>query len=239
MSVVSVHRKSLGAFYTNVEVAEALVRWAVRTPRRAVLDPSCGDGRFLAAAAEAGIVRVVGCDIDPDAIGQARSRLGTHAYELLQRDFFEIEPGELGPFDLVVGNPPFIRYQHFRGATRTRALQTALRAGVRLTGLTSSWAPFLLHALQFVASGGDLAMVVPAEILQTQYGLAALRATTGQFREVSLLLPEGNFFSDAQEACALLLAEGRPVAAVTRCVSSALLTSGPLHTCWHRGSRAA
>jgi len=68
MSVVSVHRKSLGAFYTDVDVAESLVRWGTRSPRRAVLDPSCGDGRFLAAAAKAGIERVVGCDIDPHAI---------------------------------------------------------------------------------------------------------------------------------------------------------------------------
>jgi adenine-specific DNA-methyltransferase len=209
MHVVRSHRKSLGAFYTSEDVAEALVGWGLRVPRRAVLDPSCGDGRFLAPAISAGVGRVVGCDIDAGAIEQARTRLGASPCELLHRNFFDLEPGELQPFDLVVGNPPFIRYQHFRGETRKRALQTALRAGVRLTGLTSSWAPFLLHAMQFVAPGGDLAMVVPAEILQTQYGLPALRAMTWQFGQVSLLLPESNFFSEAQEACALLLAQGR------------------------------
>ena len=118
---------------------------------------------------------------------KAASNSRNVACVLMERDFFSVTPDVLGPFDLIVGNPPFIRYQSFRGENRRRALEAALRVGVRLTGLTSSWAPFVLHAMQFVAPGGDLAMVVPAEILQTQYGLPTLRALTKHFRSVSLL----------------------------------------------------
>ncbi|MBI5536965.1 MAG: class I SAM-dependent methyltransferase [Deltaproteobacteria bacterium] len=204
-------QKSLGAFYTSESLADAVVRWGVRRPRRAVLDPSCGDGRFLAPAARAGIGRVVGCDVDSEALVQSRRRLASQGSDatLLQADFFTLNPADHQAFDLVVGNPPFIRYQRFTGESRRRALESALRVGVRLTGLTSSWAPFLLHAMQFVAPGGDLAMVVPAEILQTQYGLPTLRAMTEQFESVSLLVSESNYFDEALVETAILLARSR------------------------------
>jgi adenine-specific DNA-methyltransferase len=170
-------RKDLGAYYTEEAVVRFLVVWGTRVPRRRALDPSCGDGRFLATALARGVPSVVGCDLNPSALEQARDCVlpGDGRLELLCRDFFLLRPEEIPKFDLVMGNPPFIRYQRFAGEERRRALEAALRAGVRLTGLTSSWAPFVLHAQRFLAPGGEMAMVVPAEITQTQYGLPTLR----------------------------------------------------------------
>ena len=55
-------QKRSGAYYTPESVAATLVRWAVRRSTDRLLDPSCGDGRFLAAHANA-----VGVDRDPVA----------------------------------------------------------------------------------------------------------------------------------------------------------------------------
>src|SRR5260370_35755023 len=41
-------RKETGSFYTPDVAARSLVRWAVRSLKDRLLDPSCGDGRFLA-----------------------------------------------------------------------------------------------------------------------------------------------------------------------------------------------
>lgn len=201
-------RKDLGAFYTEGPVVSFLVSWETRVARRRVFDPSCGDGRFLEAALRRGAGEVVGCDVDPAALAQAQHRCGGVDFRLIRKDFFSLDPGEVPPVDLIVGNPPFIRYQRFSGEPRRRALATALRLGVRLTGLTSSWAPFLLHAVQFLEPGGDVAMVVPAEVCQTQYGLPTLRALAEHFESISLLAFERNLFPDAQEETLLLLASG-------------------------------
>jgi predicted RNA methylase len=202
-------RKALGAFYTDDALVRVLVEWGLRRPGRAVMDPSCGDGRFLALAGKLGATRLVGCDISPGAAEATRLNLagGACAVEVVTSDFFALEPGTMEPVDVVVGNPPFIRYQRFGGESRRRALRSALRIGVRLSQLTSSWAPFLLHAVQFLRPGGDLATVVPAEILQTNYGLATLRALLRRFASVSLYAFEQNLFADAQEDTCLLLAE--------------------------------
>ena len=42
-------RKQAGAYYTPDAVVANLVRWAVRKDSDRLLDPSCGDGRFIAA----------------------------------------------------------------------------------------------------------------------------------------------------------------------------------------------
>ena len=50
-------------------------------------------------------------------------------------------------------------------------------------------------------------MVVPAEIVQTHYGLSTLRGLLSRFAVVTLVAFERNFFENAQEETCLLLAE--------------------------------
>ncbi|WP_462329135.1 methyltransferase domain-containing protein [Thiohalocapsa halophila] len=204
-------RKALGAYYTAAPVVDFLVTWGLGLGGGAVMDPSCGDGRFLVAAARQGATRLVGCDLDPDALRTAKATLsdaGAGA-DWHQGDFFLLAPERRAPFDLVVGNPPFIRYQHFSGETRARALASALRVGARLSRLSASWAPFLLHAMQFLRPGGAMGMVVPAELAQTAYGTETLRALCAGFASVRLLTFRRNWFDGAQQETFLLLAEDR------------------------------
>ena len=208
-------RKALGAYYTAAPVVEFLVAWGLdRGLRRGsgvVMDPSCGDGRFLAAAARHGAARLIGCDLDPQALRAAAAGLPDAGPPATwhEGDFFLVSPEQLGPLDLIVGNPPFIRYQRFSGERRSRALASALRVGARLSRLAASWAPFLLHAMQFLRPGGAMGMVVPAELVQTSYGAETLRALCGGFGRIRLITFRRNWFEDAQLETHLLLAESR------------------------------
>jgi len=204
-------KKELAAYYTDLRVVDYLVAWGLGVAPGIVMDPSCGDGRFLAAAARRGARRVIGCDIDARTIETAAQTLAGAdiPLSLHESDFFRVEPERVGPVDLIAGNPPFIRYQQFSGESRTRALASALRVGARLTRLSASWAPFLLHALQFLRPGGAMAMVVPAELAQTGYGIATLQALCGNFARVRLITFRHNWFEGAQQETFLLLAEGR------------------------------
>jgi adenine-specific DNA methylase len=208
--LVQSERKALGAFYTHEDVVRFLVGWGLEKGARSVIDPSCGDGRFLEAAAAAADLRLVGCDVSPQALAETAARLAVRGLtaELLGRDFFTVDPGSVEPVDLVVGNPPFIRYQRFDDRSRRAALASALRLGVRLSRLTSTWAPFVLHSTRFLRPGGRLAMVVPAEITQTHYGLRTLEGLLGRFGSVDLIAFEENFFDGAQAETCLLLADG-------------------------------
>ncbi len=202
-------KKRLGAFYTEDAVAAFLVQWGLSKSTGSVMDPSCGDGRFLVQAARLGATRVVGCDADSSAVKATRENLASEECEaeVVESDFFRQEPTSLGSVDLVVGNPPFIRYQRFNGESRELAQASARRLGVHLNGLAASWAPFLIHSLRFLRPEGAMAMVVPAEIVQTTYGLPVLRGLLAHFERVRLIAFDRNIFDEAQEETFLLLAE--------------------------------
>ena len=42
--------KEFGAYDTPEQLVEFIIRWAIRNPKDKILDPSCGDGRFLYSA---------------------------------------------------------------------------------------------------------------------------------------------------------------------------------------------
>lgn len=128
---------------------------------------------------------------------------------LLRTDFFEAIPSEVGLVDVIVGNPPFVRYQQFAGENRERALARARQAGVQLSALTSSWAPFLVYAVEFLRLGGRLAVVAPAEIAHAGYARPVIRHLCNSFRRISILAFDKRVFADLSEDTVLLLAEDK------------------------------
>jgi adenine-specific DNA-methyltransferase len=133
--------------------------------------------------------------------------------QLFPRDFFDL-PSPTGKSavplqDAVVGNPPFVRYQDFNGKVRQKALAAALREGVRLSGLTSSWAPTLVHAASFLKPGGRLALVCPSELLTVGYAEPIRAWLQQRFAAVKLVMFEELQFADAEENVVLLVAEGQ------------------------------
>ena len=73
------------------------------------------------------------------------------------------------PFDAVLGNPPFIRYQYLDDLDQQRMRKIFNARALPFTGHTNAWVPFVLLAIDCLKPGGRLAMVVPAEILHVLY----------------------------------------------------------------------
>ena len=211
-------KKAHGAYYTPDHVADFLAKWAVRNPTDVVLDPSAGGGVFLFAAntvfndlAPSSTGQIIGIELLSDTHKQTQNDLdagGVNA-KLVHANFFQIVPTQLGLVDAVIGNPPFIRYQQFSGDVRNLALARSREAGVELSALTSSWAPFLVHAVQFLKDGGRLAVVAPAELVHANYARPVLRHLCDSFRRVSILAFDKRVFADLSEDTVLVLAEGK------------------------------
>lgn len=219
-------RKARGAFYTPVPIAKYLADWAIAGRAHARLfDPSCGEGVFLKAGGEvlsdlgvaAALVgeQLYGVEINQAAVNETRRLLAAERVvpHLIAADFASLMPptelfGDLGPFDAVIGNPPYVRYQLHTGAARRMSAKAALRQGVRLSGLASSWAALLVHAASFLKPDGRLAMVLPAELLSVGYAEPIRRWLRRRFGSVTLVLFERLQFHDAMENVVLLMAEG-------------------------------
>ena len=209
--------KALGAYYTEQPVARFLLHWAASSASDTVLDPSFGGGVFLEAAYERvralggdPCAQVFGIELDEQAFTSFRSSLlDRSSLQLHRSDFFEVDPSQFGPITAVVGNPPYIRYQRFTGLARERAIRRAKEVGVDLPRLTSSWAPFLVHATRFVGAGGRLAMVLPVELAYATYAQPVIEYLRRSFRSLRVLTFRRRLFRQLSEDTLLLLADGR------------------------------
>jgi len=194
-------RKERGAYYTPDPVVSTLLQWAVRNPRDRLLDPSCGDGRFIA-----GHRNSVGIEQDIRAVGEAIVRAPWAV--IYDGDFFAWASITEERFDCAAGNPPFIRYQRFSGESRARAIELCARLGADFSGLASSWAPFLVATAGLLRPGGRLAFVVPAEIGHAPYAAPLLDYLVDRFAVVHVVAIREKFFPELSEDCWLLYAEG-------------------------------
>jgi SAM-dependent methyltransferase len=161
-------RRERGAFATPLELVRRLVEAAmppIRPGQRvSVLDPACGDGRFLAAAAEhvvaaGGAVSLLGVDIDAGSVATARralAGLGDVRIELgdaLTRDWGD------AAYDVVLTNPPYL----------SQLAAATSRGGASGRGggpYADAAAEFLAMAVGLATPGdGRVGLVLPQSIL--------------------------------------------------------------------------
>ena len=193
--------KKNGAYYTPGAVAAALVQWVVRKGSDTLLDPSCGDGRFIARHANS-----VGVERDDAVAAVARQR--APCAQVHEADFFTWAEQTTHRFDCAAGNPPFIRYQTFKGTVRRRALNLCAGLGAPFSALTASWAPFLVVTASLLRAGGRMAFVVPASIGHAPYAAPLIEYLVARFDLVRIVPIRRKLFPQLSEDCWLLFADG-------------------------------
>lgn len=219
-------QKLRGGYYTPTPLADYLAAWAIRDGNERILEPSCGDGNFIEAslkrltdiAGKTGSVATVLCavEIASKEISKAKQRTNRYGH-LAQRiswkrgDFFRIF-GSLATeekFDVVIGNPPFIRFQYFHDNSREVAFCHLRAAGYRPTKLANAWAAFVQLSIELLKPGGRLAFVLPAELLQVHYARELREKLTRVFEHIILIGFHQIVFPEIQQEVVLLLAEGK------------------------------
>lgn len=208
-------RKARGAFFTPPALADFVSRWAIQAQTDHVLEPSCGEAAFLLSAAarldQLGAPReqsqLEGIEIHAPSARSATALVAAtgRPATIGVSDFFEV-PSQRR-FDAVIGNPPYVRYQDHSGHARASSRQAALRGGVGLTALASTWAAATVHSAEFLRPGGRLGLVVPAELLTVNYAADVRRYLMERFGRVRLIMFTERVFPSVQEEVVLLLAE--------------------------------
>ena len=184
-----------------------------------VLDPACGDGAFLAAAAEvaAGLgraVELIGVERDPALAAACRVRLP--AATIHQAEVLLAAP-PLPLADAVVGNPPYVRSIRLKASDPD--LWSALRGRSAATahGEWDLYGVFLERALGWVRPGGRVGLVTPSRWLTAAWArrLRATLAATGAVRTV-VDFGAAQVFADATTyASIVILAQTRTTESAT------------------------
>jgi predicted RNA methylase len=215
-------RRAAGAFYTPPEIVDYVVAEALALagPRASVraLDPACGDGRFLAALGRrltaSGVRhRLVGVDRDAEAAAIARAQVAGADVRVGEALLGEVV--ERGAWDLVLGNPPWIRSIALK--REDPVLWTALRGSLAATSFKEwdLYAAFLERAFDWLAPGGVAGLVVPSRWMTAAFA-APLRARLGERGAVAKIVDFGarQVFAGATTYTALVFLSRRRAHAV-------------------------
>lgn len=197
----SLTAEPVGQFFTPDYVARSLVKWVVSSPGDRLLDPSCGDGGVLRYHSLA-----KGIEADPYAAVVARQR--APAAQIENDDFFLWASRTKERFECAAGNPPFVRFQKFKGDSRSAATSICEAHGVKLSNLGSAWAAFLVVTATLLKPGGRMAFVVPAEIGHAPYAKPVLQYLTENFSSVHVVAIRDKIFPHLSEDCWLLYCDG-------------------------------
>ncbi|MGH9380583.1 MAG: N-6 DNA methylase [Thermoanaerobaculia bacterium] len=241
-------RKRLGQYFTGEPLARVLAALADANAATSLIDPMAGSGDMLAGALGIGATaRMSAVEIDPAAAGQCRERLskaGT-AVEVRTADAFmpSTWSADTGvSWDLVITNPPYVRYQRSTRASAGRVTlpsATDIRRGLHqiaeeraalssderkvfrsliagYSGLADQAVPSWLLCALLVARGGRLAMVVPDTWLSRDYAVPVLYLLRRYF-EIEHIVEDGEaaWFEDALVRTTLVVARRRVTARTT------------------------
>ncbi|WP_245512515.1 N-6 DNA methylase [Rhizobium leguminosarum] len=209
---LAVSGKAAGQFFTPESVAKSLVQWVLRSPADVLIDPSCGDGALLAHHPQSR-----GIELDPYSAWVARERVPSAAIDCT--DFFTWAADTSERFDCAAGNPPFIRYQSFKGLSKNAAAAICRAVGVKLSGLTSTWPAFLIATASLLKPGGRMAFVVPAEIGHAPYAKELLEYLLRAFSTVHVIAIREKLFPQLSQDCWLLYCDGRGGTTLDVCFS--------------------
>jgi tRNA G10 N-methylase Trm11 len=238
-------RKRLGQYFTGVDTARLLAELASARAAKRIIDPMVGSADMLIGAIKAGASADVlaGIEIDPIAHLAARERVAGAGYPdapIVAGDAFS--PASLTrlptlEYDLVITNPPYIRYQSVaRAATADISIPsaTAIRDGLisciemlpaldeadraifttlarSYSGLADIAVPSWILCAGLLAPAGRLAILVPDTWLSRNYA-HPVQYLLSRFFDVEFVVADRDaaWFSDALVRTTLVVAKRIP-----------------------------
>jgi adenine-specific DNA methylase len=201
--------KLRGGYYTPAPIASFLLNWGLNGKTDGeILEPSCGDGVFLdqIKSKELPYQSVTAIEIDA-AEAKKATNIGLPNSEVKIMDFHQFCNMTSQKYDLVIGNPPYIRYQYFDRIQQDAAKKIYERANLTYTKLSNAWVSFVVGASLLLKEKGRIAFVLPAELLQVSYTHALRKYLSSFFNKINIVSFKGLVFPEIQQEVILLLCE--------------------------------
>lgn len=201
--------KLRGGFYTPEPIASFILKWGINgSVDSDILEPSCGDGVFLEQLKENNYRYNSITAIEFDELeAEKAERIHLNNKTIINTDFHLYCNETIQRFDLVVGNPPYIRYQYFDKDQQIEADKIFKRAGLKYSKLTNAWVSFVVGSSLLLKEKGKIGFVIPAELLQVSYAQQLREFLAHFYNKINIVSFEKLVFPDIQQEVVLLLCE--------------------------------
>ena len=210
----STEQKLRGAYYTPLQLANAMVELFAAQNIDRVLEPSCGDGVFIDSMYEKNLLEEVSVftavELDSREAEKVRKKYkSTKNVEVINDDFFNFynQNSEDNRYDLILGNPPYIRYQYLTDSQRESLSAILTSHGMKSNKLINAWVGFLVACTQMLNDTGRIAFVIPAEVLQVAYAEDLRLFLSNQFKRITLITFKKLIFPEIEQEVLVFIGE--------------------------------
>lgn len=201
--------KLRGGFYTPEPIASFILKWGLNGSNDfKILEPSCGDGVFLEQIRNNNHLfqDLIAIELDEKEAEKA-DNIELNDKTVINTDFHLYCNETEERFDLVVGNPPYIRFQYFDKEQQKEAEKIFNRAGMKYSRLTNAWVSFVVGSTLLLKDKGKIGFVLPAELLQVSYAQPLREYLAKTYNKINIISFEKLVFPDIQQEVVLLLCE--------------------------------
>lgn len=210
----SSEQKLRGAYYTPLQLANAMVSLVASQNITNVLEPSCGDGVFIDSLASLNLLNdipnITAVEIESDEAEKVSNNYKDNDnVHVLNDDFLNFYQRVYGKqtYDLILGNPPYIRYQYLTEEQRDIQSNILTSHGMKSNKLINAWVAFIVSCVQLLSDNGKIAFVIPAEILQVVYAEELRLFLSNQLSKITLLTFERLVFPDIEQEILVFIGE--------------------------------
>ncbi|MCU0285443.1 MAG: class I SAM-dependent methyltransferase [Acidobacteria bacterium] len=202
-------QKLRGGFYTPEPIADFILKWAFNgADDYDILEPSSGSGVFLEQIKKNNYKynSITAIEINGTE-AQKNNNIHLKNKSVLNMDFHAFCNSSNKQFDLVIGNPPYIRYQYFSKDQQCEAEKIFKRVNLRYSKLTNAWVSFLIGSSLLLKTAGKIGFVLPAEMLQVSYARTVREFLSTFFNKIAIVSFKKLVFPQIQQEVILLLCE--------------------------------
>lgn len=109
--------------------------------------------------------------------------------KVINEDFYTIYENiiKYEKFNIIVGNPPYIRYQYLTEEQRNEQSIILKSNGMKSNKLINAWVSFVVASIQMLNKNGKLGLVIPAELMQVAYAEELRRFLMIQLQKMTIV----------------------------------------------------
>lgn len=206
-------QKLRGGYYTPEILADFILKNVKAKKNLKILEPSCGDGAFIESIVKNididNIQVVDAIEIIREEAEKVRLKNLGNKYNILNEDFLGYYHNNCSDkkYDLILGNPPYIRYQYLTKEQRQIQSEILVNNGMKSNKLINSWVCFLVACVEMLADKGTIGFVIPAELLQVVYAQDLRQFLSNNLFKITLIAFKELVFPDIEQEVIVLIGE--------------------------------
>lgn len=204
-------KKLRGGYYTPQKLANYITKITLKDKMK-ILEPSCGDGSFLKSIknildnSDYSAEKIDAVEyIEEEANKSKKILKDIDCASVINDDFYNFYVNCKKKYNLIIGNPPYIRYQYLTAFQREKQSQVLIKNKMKSNKLINSWVFFLVACIELLEKNGTIAFVIPAEIMQVAYAEDLRDYLSKHLSKINIISFNELLFEDAEQEVVVLI----------------------------------